>query len=163
MRSAILPLICTACALALPTLTGCGNPWPDTSNSNAAPPDFALHLFVDAEQAGWQRAIFVLQPDRTLRTGFGRGEQVTFDTFPAVRRRLSPAEFQRVYAYVDEHDLTKPPVPLSLNDVNYKIAITANGRTVRHEVDSRSGKLRGLMNLLAEVGHIELQPIDEPE
>ena len=140
-----MPLLCAVLALS-----GC------TTAQDAAdftgmpyPQDFALVLCVqgpeDAADPIHRPALFIIEPDRTLRASTGAG--ATPDHYPAPTATLSIEQITRVYELTQAAGLLEPATaqrPDSL--VACDVRARQDARTLRHRMDlDQNQALRALV------------------
>lgn len=98
--------------IALGLLAGCATPGPSPEQR---PDDFALSVLVRPAQGDqdpmeaerWGRpAMYVIEPDGTLRAEFGPG--VTGEHFPVIARRLDPEQADALYAQARASGILEP-------------------------------------------------------
>ncbi|MAE63800.1 MAG: hypothetical protein CMJ18_05965 [Phycisphaeraceae bacterium] len=121
--------------------------------SDAPPADFALVLYIEGHDRPWDparfRSQYVLEPDRGLRVALGPGAEPGY--YPALTRRLTPAEQGDVYRWIRSHELDRFPAGMitSADDVRYVVQITSHEQTSRYATNSAaSPATRRLVEML---------------
>jgi len=116
LRRAVRRTCCVAVALSVCCAVGCNQtetidtPPGEVVAHGRAATDFTLEVRVyplsDGEQTNAPHALYIVQPDRSLRGGFHARAR---SSYPPLIRRLAPAQIDRVATLVEAAGLTEPP------------------------------------------------------